>query len=596
MEKANKRNEPQSIFDQYQKQVNYKAAMGDNGMYEQNRINERFYIGDQWSGANCGSQKPLVRYNIIKRIGDYKMAMAAGSAVSVQFGVEGVPYTTEQKEQVRRLKENYRQKSNGIAMEEQPSEEEEINLIMEALGEYFKTTAERVKLEDKKNLVLRKAYTSGTGILYTYWDSSVRTGLYADERKMSPIKGDIQCEVLDVENVYFGDPHETDVEKQPYILIAQRKTVEELKREAIRCHRPRTDIDAIRPDDDSRYMAGAVQDDALTNLQKATVLTKLYKRWEENGTDYTIRAVRVTKTATIREEWDIGVRRYPLAVISWESAPNCIYGVSEVTNLVPNQIAINRAVTASANAVMTMGMPKMLVNMDSVSTPVTNDPGQIIPIYGDLDNCIRYVAPQNFTPQFNDLVNSMLSNTLAQAGANEAALGDVRPDNTSAIIAVREAATLPMQLLQNRFYSFIEDVARIWAEFWVRMYGARKLKIRDVKGEWYIPFDGSKYRDRVITARVDVGPANMYSEIQSRQTLDNLYKNGIISAWQYLVRLPKGSVPEQSALIREMREQTDREKAPLSPRETIENLSPEYRKKFAALTADDQAAVLKSLE
>ena len=35
------------IFAQYQAGVQHKASLGKRGMYEQNRINERFFIGDQ---------------------------------------------------------------------------------------------------------------------------------------------------------------------------------------------------------------------------------------------------------------------------------------------------------------------------------------------------------------------------------------------------------------------------------------------------------------------------------------------------------------------------------------------------------------------
>ena len=45
-------------------------------------------------------------------------------------------------------------------------------------------------------------------------------------------------------------------------------------------------------------------------------------------------------------------------------------------------------------------------------------------------------------------VQQMIAQTLTQSGANNAALGDVRPENTSAIIAVREAATMPLQMLK----------------------------------------------------------------------------------------------------------------------------------------------------
>ena len=58
---------PKEIFAEYEKGVQHKASLGKHGLFEQNKINERFFIGDQWYGAKCGNDRPLVRYNIIKR-------------------------------------------------------------------------------------------------------------------------------------------------------------------------------------------------------------------------------------------------------------------------------------------------------------------------------------------------------------------------------------------------------------------------------------------------------------------------------------------------------------------------------------------------
>ncbi len=93
---------------------------------------------------------------------------------------------------------------------------------------------------------------------------------------------------------------------------------------------------------------------------------------------------------------------------------------------------------------------------------------------------------------------------------------------------------MPMQSVQNRFYSFIEDVARVWADMWVSMYGKRQLKIEDEKRIWYLPFDGQKYRDLLISTKIDVGASTMWSEIQSVKTLDNLLASQIITPRQYL--------------------------------------------------------------
>ena len=259
----------------------------------------------------------------------------------------------------------------------------------------------------------------------------------------------------------------------------------------------------------------------------------------------------------------------------------------------------------------------MLVDGDVISEPVTNDPGQIIRVYGagnGVNGAISYAQAPTFSPQFDNMVNSLMQNTLTQSGANEAALGDMKPDNASAIMAMREAAERPLQLLQNRFYSFVEDVARIWAEFWLTMYGKRSLKIEDKTGTWYIPFDGETWKDLVLTARVDVGAAGLWSEIQMQKTLDNMLTAQLIDPLQYLERLPKGSVPDLGGLIRDYQvraaaaqqppaqegaEPTEAggTETPAAPNvdEVLAQLPPEYQQAFAALPPEQQKQVIASM-
>lgn len=598
--------EPEQIFEEYEAGRTFKSGLGRKGLYEQGKINERFYIGDQWHGARCGNDRPLVRHNVIKRIGDYKMAVVASNPVTVNYSVEGVPNTVGLSDRARDERDAFAQGQVSPQETMGLPPEEELAVTMTALSDYFKTTAERVKFDDLKEQALRNAYVSGTGVLYTYWDDKIRTGLYADESGSMPIQGDIACEVLDVENVYFGDPNLYDIQAQPYILIAQRKRVADLQREARRNGRSEAEIDAIKPDRDTGYMAGDRAEDEPEDSRKATVLTKFWKEWGKDGTCRILAAV-VVRGAIIRPRWDTKLRLYPLAAFRWERRRNCAYGESEITYLIPNQIAINRMLTANVWAVMMLGMPLTIVNRDIVQQPITNDPGQLIEVNGtgeDIANAMRYVNPPNFAPAFEQNITSLISNTLTQSGANDAALGDVRPDNTSAIVAVREAATMPMQTVQNRFYSFIEDAARVWAEMWVSLYGRRSLKIEDENGVWYMPFDGEKYRDLLISVKIDVGASTLWSEIQSTRTLDNLLASQIITPKQYLERLPKGSVPNLSGLIREMQEaQRAQEEAAMQAPEgqgadvqsIIDGLAPEYRQAFDSVPPEQQAAMLQEI-
>ena len=598
---------PEKVFAEYEQGNSYKAMLGTRGLAEQNKTNERFFVGDQWHGAKCGRDRPLVRYNVIKRIGDYKMAVVGSNPIAVGYSADGVPNTLAMKEGLSKARENLSRQEDLLSADEMFSDEvptsEEINLVMSAMSDYFRVTAERVKFEDVKEQALRDAYISGTGVVYTYWDSSICTGLYADKDRKTPIVGDIACECIDIENVVFGDPTIDSIQKQPYIILAQRKGVDEIRRIARADNRPQEEIERITADSDTNYQAGQYGEREQDGTRRAVLLTKLYKKYDKDGR-FKIMAVQVCRGVTVRKAWDIGIRLYPLAKFSWERRKNCAYGESEVTYLIPNQIAINRMITASVWAVMMMGMPIMLVNGDLVQQQVTNDPGQIIRVFGgtnDIQTAIRFLNPPNFSPNFDNNVASLISNTLTQAGANDALLGNMNPENTSAIIAVREAATLPLQTVQNRFYSFVEDIARIWAEFWTMHYGDRYLKIEDSTGTWFMPFKGDRYKDLLISARIDVGASTLWSEAQSIRTLDNLFERQVIDVIQYLKRLPKGTVPNVTELIAELEranqlvaksQATSDAVTPPSEDEVLSGLEPEMREIFDSLPPEKQREML----
>ncbi len=536
--------DPDQIFAEYRAGVRYKTGLGERGLYRQNEINRRFFTGDHWHGARMGGGRPLVRHNLIRRIGDYKMAAVGGSPVTVNFSADGVADTVALREQIHRHREAI--SAGGVpAM----TPDEEIGLVTGAMSSYFDVTAERVGFDTLRAQVLRNAYTTGTGVLYTYWDEQVRTGRYADEGRQMPITGDIACEVLDIEQVYFGDPTVTDIQKQPFIVLTQRRPVAELRRLAKAYGRSRDEIASIRPDRDEFTPAGEPEGEG-----KALLLTKFYKQYDEAG-EVQVYGVQVCRGVTVRAPWMLGIRLYPLSIFRWDTLPDCVYGHSEVTHLIPNQIAVNRMLTASVWAMLMQGLPTLVVNGDVVQQPVTNDPGQVVRVYGsgdDVRSAMTYVDPPQFSATMSAEIESLIQNTLAQSGANAVSLGDVTPENTSAIVATREVAMLPLNMVQRRFYAFCEEVARLWAEFWVTGYGQRALTVRDEFGTWYLPFDGVRYRDLLLRAKVDVGAAALWSESQSIVTLDNLLDRGVITPSQYLRRLPHGIVPDVEGLLREM--------------------------------------------
>ena len=532
------KNGPEQIFSEYRSGKGFKSALGSKGLYEQSKVNERFYSGDQWYGAKCGNDRPLVRYNLIKRIGDYKMSVLLSSDADIAFFAEGIPATNATKKRVEQIR--FLVAAGQSAGFE--NSEEEIALVTSALNDYHKIAAKRLKIDALLEQALKNAYISGTGVIYSFWDSEIPTGLYVDDNREIPIKGDVKSEVIDIENVYFGDPECPSVQSQPYIIIASCWGVDELKRYAVRFGASASAAEGIRPDS--------------INGNKATVLTKLYKKYSPDGKSYKIYAKMVSENAVIREEWDIGVRKYPLSVFRWETRKGCAYGESEITYLIPNQIAVNRMLTSGVWSAMSSGMPTLVVNGDVVDGEITNDPGQIIKVFGsgeDVANALRFVSPPDYSGNFQSIIGPLVENTLAQSGANPAALGDVDPDNTSAILTLRNAAMLPLKMLQNRYYEFMEEVADIWAEFWITQYGSRRLKIEDENGVWYMPFDGDRYRDLIICANASVTAPDNFDTDARVKILDRLLERGDITLEQYLRRLPSGMLKDADELIRSVR-------------------------------------------
>lgn len=574
---------PTEIKDEYKKGTDFKASIGDKGIFNQTKRNERFYIGDQWHGAKAGNERPLVRRNIIKRIGEYKMSVVAAAPITVNYSADGIPNTVDMQDVITAVK---RDMLGGDVPNGAP-EAPEISAITAAMSDYFRVTAERLKFDNKKEQVLRNAYISGTGILFTYWDDSIETGLYADNSRTKAIKGDISCEVLDVENVVFGDPNSDDIQSQPYITIAQRRDYEEVKREARKNGLSDADIKSDKAEEDG-YNSGDMGENEPEESRRVTVYTKIYKEWDKEDKSFHVMAVRATEKTYVRKPWDLKLRCYPIAKFCWERRRSSAYGESEITYLIPNQIAINRALTAAVWGLMANGMPIMLVNGDVVTDPVTNDPGQIIRVYGasaDVANAVKYIQPPTAIPQYQNVVNDLCSNTLSDSGANDAALGNLRPDNAAAIIQMREAATAPMQMYMNRFYDFIEDVARIWADFWLNLYGDRQLRLEDRSGTQYIPFKAERYRSLLITARVDVGAATMYSEAVVVETLSNLLSAGLISFDQFLERIPSGLIPDVTGLREDIKaaQQAQAGGGDITEEELLTTLQQQYPEQYNAL-------------
>lgn len=512
---ANKTPTADSIFKEYDKakQFNSQIQLEDTV-----RSNENFFIGKQWEGVQANGL-PTPQFNFLKRV--------------VLFQVASI------------LSDNIRMQASPLSM---AYNQRLVSQMAEVVTNEFERIFENIKMGNLLREYMRNAAVDGDGCLYTYWDPDAETG--------QEYKGAICTEVIENTRVHFGNPNEREVQRQPYILIESREMVDELKERAK--DNGVSDVSAIKSD--TVYNSGSSVSDMITD-ERCTVVLRLWKD-RETGEIWGCEAVQ---GLIIRKPWNLKIRLYPLVWLNWDYIQDSYHGQALITGLIPNQIFINKIYALTEISLMLSAFPKTVYDKTRVSH-WSNRVGEAIGVNGATDGVAQILAPAQISPQISQFIDSTISYTQTFLGATPAALGDTRPDNTSAIVALQRASSVPSEITKQNTYVSIEEMGRIYLEFMIANYGTRFVKAPkpDLDGidipmpqntDIAISFDFSMLRDYPMTLKLDVGASSYWSEIASMQTLDNLLMNGHISIVQYLERMPSGYVTDKDGLIGELKAQ-----------------------------------------
>ena len=478
--------------------------------------NENFFIGKQWEGV-VSNGLPTPVFNILKQIVLHQVA----TITSDNFTISATPL---------------RASANDKRLE---MASQVVNSELRAL---FKVN----KLPNLSRIMMRNAAVDGDGCMFTYFDPDAPTGL-------DGIKGAIKTEIVDNTRVLFGNPNSRNVQSQPYIIIWKRRQICDVKDEARANGLSEEEIQNISADtDDNNSRMDSYVDD------KCTVLTKL---WRDKKTG-TIWGCEVTKGAVIRKPYDVRIKSYPVTWICWDYVQECYHGQALITGLIPNQEFINKAYAMAMLSQMTSAFPTKLFDRTRV-TKWTNQVGAQIAVDGSVEGVAKILEPAQISPQIAQFINSTIENTQSLTGATAAALGNTRPDNTSAIIALQRAAAIPAEITKQNLYECLEDLGRIYIEFMAAYYGTRPVDIPAAVavgdeiaqfananvGMMQQEFDFAQLEDCPMTIGLDVGASSYWSEVASMQTLENLLQLGLITVADFLERIPDGYVAKRQELL-----------------------------------------------
>ncbi|MBQ4160821.1 MAG: hypothetical protein IJD83_07825 [Clostridia bacterium] len=504
---------PADVWAEYQDGIAYNHNIS---LYDTVKRNEKFFIGDQWSGVNAPDlDKPV--FNILKRIGNMQMAYI----VSDDIAVNVTPFIDDG---------THEAKMKIISRE------------IEKVIEYA-----RIKKENRR--VLRNAFVQGDGCLHYFMDMSVQTGTAAE--------GVIGAECLDSTNIFFGNPADNDVQHQPYIIVLMRRDVEDARKEAIREGINEKDAESnIVPDADTNMM-----NEEHTHDNLVSVLVKYWK--EDDGVHCCI----TTQTETIKKEWNTGLKLYPISFMNWDEIKNCYHGQAAVTGLIPNQIFINKLFAMQMDYVKKLAFPKLIYDAGRFPNGFSNKIGEAVKVSGNVNDAITNAFKMpDLDASVMALTEKVYQYTQETMGASDAALGNIRPDNASAIVATQQATTAPLELVRRNFYQFVEDGVRIIIDLMRVHYGKRTVIVEETvadtatgaqtKQKVAQVFDFDTLNEYALNLEVNIGSSAYWSEIMQVQTSGNLLTAGVLQDPEvYIDSIPDAYLRNKAAILESVREQ-----------------------------------------
>ncbi len=212
---------------------------------------------------------------------------------------------------------------------------------------------------------------------------------------------------------------------------------------------------------------------------------------------------------------------------------------------------------------MMTAFPKAVYNKDAIDI-WDNAIGEAIPVEGvdintNLKNIAAYLEPSNMSNQITQVIEMVMQYTKEMLGASDAALGQIDPKNTSAIIAVQKSSAIPLENPKANLYEWVEDIGQILFDMMGTYYGlrpiVRQMEVQDpMTGQTMQQkvtqfFDFSVFKDMWLDVKADVGESSYWSQIAANQTLDNMLASGHIDIIQYLERIPDEYIPQKDELI-----------------------------------------------
>lgn len=498
--------------------------------------NENFKLGDQWAPATEKTKNfPRPVLNFCSYIVDHKTASIMSENVRMVFTSQG----------------------------------------NQELGDDFTSFAEReyerMKIDDLNSKILDDSAVKGVGISYFYIQPSV-DGIVK-----------LQGEQIDPVNFHCSNPKENNVQKQAWNIVVQRLPLQDVL-DMAEVNGVKVDLSADKEVLGSEY---ANKDVDIDGIEKVNLINFFYR--DRNSGK--IHLIKTVANQIVVNDIDLGINRYPFAVMQWANKTEDFYSKAELDFIKANQRQVNTLMGLQLMNIQLSGFPKMWSKKGALNPKsVKGNIGEIL-IDNSQSNGLNFgwlqPAPlDNFATVLQD---NLINHTKALNGAHDSDTGAAKADNATAIMLLQKQSATALGKLKKKFYQYIEDIANIWLEFFCNYYiiDREYTFINNFGVEETKIFNAGTVDIDALNVKVDVGVSSQWSEEFTLNSLDKFLQMGLIDFKTYLKYIPANVVPFKESLLKEMQAREEQQ-AEEAKEYILSKLNPEELEIFNSLPEANQ--------
>jgi len=498
------------IQQRYRSGVDYNRSQG---FYSKWPEYERFWNSEQWPQVTGKTKKyPRPVTNYFASIIEQKIAGITYDMPEVYFDpVDAVMPTRVELQRPQEVE----------GQEDVPDDLDGA----EVLSHVAKHQWEKLDMEDKIDQMCRSSAVLGVGILHFPWDNTVVGG-----GPNSRYIGDIKAYEIDPADFFPGNPHEREIQSQPYIMVAERAPLQEVRE---RYEKQAGDkVHLLKPEEKSNDRE--IYDQQRVELEQ-TDYVDLIHCWEkipvegraptpseelyqeeleggergeksrgkgkdvkdskevtdfeeieegddeeeehEIGEDLEVYEYRLEYTVVSQgivlqhteELYEHGL--YPFVAFQWNNKRFSFHGKPESADLINNQKEENRLAGISLVSSYQTGLPNIRFKSGFVErNQIPEGPGGAVIEDSSPPGGwgIEFMQPPSPAAHIPQLRETIVAGMKDSSGVHEAWSGKMEGSqlNASAIIALQEAAGIRIRGHQRRLRKAIKEAAQIWLAHW----------------------------------------------------------------------------------------------------------------------------------